>query len=824
MLRFHLCLYTLLALCATLPCTARTQAEHQQQPVNISLGKPVTLAPLPNRLTSAKKAAAKAIALTDGKRSAARSSFIWEDPQVPSWKYAGQVNISIDLGEVFLIDSVAANLLGGSEPHPGGQAKSFPTRVELLVSNDAEVYYRLDSFSHWDKADIERFAVPEERGKAWTHELVFTDLNIRARWVGLRIYSSGVTATDEITVTGTPLLPQSSASTTVAEPFTGKAPDSFSVKSPDLHFHRQRLQIATNATLPAPVGVVFPASYPAREGIELVMELPAGVTLEGGNFGALQVATVQGEPIANGGTRYTLPSGKRNPAIRDFRAYGRLQLRASGLQDGDSGQIDYYYTDAQGRRSPRLSIPFDVATVTPAPQLERLMLGLGWWYPQHSLQWPDMIDSLQTIGLNTFPYTIGNSTVIKAGNPDIVQVEQARAKGFKIALIDSTITRMHLRNRNQPEIYTEFTDGSRGKAVSPVYRGRLWQEEVERFAEAMAVLRPDFLAQDIELWPSSLRKEFDFRKKRTPRQEADTGDEIQDHMDFANAASGTGLDIHSEADFRASGLSPALWQQSKGLEMWETLLTAARAKAKANGHSLEGLSNGGYNFRPRHTYQGFFNFNTLQEKNLITHSQPSYYSTYYPSQIAQLGDTIRTDRQDLLSGIKVMPWLTPGDAGPYPPEAFQALLLEAFANGAQGIWFWSNRLWDAQTLIAYNGVIRAIAPFEDVIADGHPAQDLASLHGAGRLSALQSGNRALLLLADYEDENKGAPLTLKLNLTEPATLVDLFSGEVLAEYLSQAEHTLQIPLNGKLSRLIGLSPPAPVPAGTAAGTAANTVR
>jgi hypothetical protein len=169
-----------------------------------------------------------------------------------------------------------------------------------------------------------------------------------------------------------------------------------------------------------------------------------------------------------------------------------------------------------------------------------------------------------------------------------------------------------------------------------------------------------------------------------------------------------------------------------------------------------------------------------------------------------IGDAVRHDKA-ALPQARVTPWITPDDAGTFPGDAFQWTLLECYTNGADGIWFWSERVWDAEDLIAYNRVIRAIAPVEDVIADGQLVGNMATVQSPGRLSGMKLGNRMVLLAADYEHKSNGT-LQLHLDLQAKSALYDLFTGKVLLENLPAGKNDISLPLNGAPGRLIEVRP------------------
>jgi hypothetical protein len=114
-------------------------------------------------------------------------------------------------------------------------------------------------------------------------------------------------------------------------------------------------------------------------------------------------------------------------------------------------------------------------------------------------------------------------------------------------------------------------------------------------------------------------------------------------------------------------------------------------------------------------------------------------------------------------------------------------------------------MWDSEDLIAYNKVLRAIAPVEDVIVKGDLVGSSATIDGAGRVSGMELGNRMMLLAADYFGKSDG---TVKINLTLPAksTLRDLFTGETIGKVLLAGKQNVSIPLNGQRARLLEVVP------------------
>lgn len=744
------------------------------EPVNLAQGVGVRFLPNPSG-GSENKVSRISRALTDGQYSQAKNGMVWRDPEVAVWKYRGRINMEIDLGQNARIDEVAIRLLGGSYEW-GGQGKGFPPEVEVFVSDDGEQYFRVGSYSRWAPGDQEKFGIPEDQGESWMHNLRFGDLQAQGRYVGVRIYGTGLSATDEIQVLGAPL-PEPQAS----EEMNGEKGD-FSVTRAQLYFHRPALQIATNAALPVPLGIVTPVPT-IQDNLVMELELPRGVDLVGGTFGKqdLTEATAIDGQEGRKVYRFEVPEEVQDRFWNNRKHFGRLYFQATDWQQGQEGEMIYRFSDGASWESPDYAISLQAVELEEAPRLEKIMTSLGWWYVHETLAWPDALENFRKVGLNTFAFTVARSTTVNPQSVGMVFLEQARQEGFYISLVESTIQRLKQRRADKKEMFCYFEDGKTGTAYCPSYRGKYWQEELDRYAEVVARVRPHFISQDIEIWLAADRVDFDFSHLAEEERRC----------------------VRCGEDFRDSGIkNPAIWRRTKGLELWTAMTEVARKAASENGGPE--FVNSGYNFRPGQTYQNVWNFNMLYEAGLLDHSQVSTYTTMYPRHLGWIGDRIRGDREKLPDGY-VMPWLTPGDAGVYPGEYFQWMLLEAWTNGARGIWFWSNRLWDSDLLIAHNRAVHAIAPVEPIIVEGELVGEYAQVIGEGRVSGMRRGEEWVLLVADYEKQSSGMVEVL-VEVAAESEVIDLQSGEQWIPRLPVGTHRIQVELHGEMGRLLHVKP------------------
>jgi len=721
--------------------------------IDLALGKEVLFSPAP------KGTKAKNSGLTDGKISTSADHDLSQDKIAASWSYAGRVNLAVDLGEVCDIDEIAIRLQNGSPGYTTNAGRMFPGWVEAFVSDDGEQFTKVAEFSQWNAGDFDKFGIGQERGSTWIDCLRFKDLKAKGRWVGLRFDSTARTYSDELYVFGSPATAKTTATNSAIKP-TG-----FSVKHPEFYFHKPYLELANNIPLPVPVGFNVPADK-ERADLAVDIDVPPGVELKGGVIASQRAGSLKPQTLPDGWRRYSFSSSQKVAA----RYKGRLFFQATSWKDGQKGELRYRFTD-KNWQSPSLTIPILAVHVPEAPRLKKIMASLGYWNSPTD-NWPEELRALKTIGINTY------SVMAPADKTEVPQkmltaIEAVRKQGFFISsAMYGPLRPMlhdHLKDRKTggegAEVFDVFANGTYGTRLCPSYRGKYYQQEIDRFAHLMAAIKPDFSTEDLELW-----------------------------------ANYTGFEkcVRCQEDQKKSGLSWEDWKQEKAKEISADIVNRTKEVLKTS------FDNGIYNVSPEHIYDGgFFNFDKLYP-DIITQSQGSTYSNLQPADITFIGDKARNARQHMKHS-DVMPIMTAGDAGAFPGKNLKWAILECYTNGSRGIWFWSERSWDSEDLIAYNKAIRAIAPVEDVIVDGDLVGTSAAVDGPGRISGMKLGSKMVLLAADYFGKSDG---TLKLHLDVPqkSTLRDLFSGETIGAPLEAGSQTVAVPLNGERARLFEIVP------------------
>ncbi len=713
---------------------------------NIALNKPVAYAPAPN-YSLTRKGDTDGADLTDGRLTARSDQHMWFESLAVGWSYGGRVNLSVDLGSVQPIDEVAIRFLGGS-PQPG---VAMPGWVEVLVSDGPdEPYYKVAEYSKWTDGDREKFGIPRCKGKAWVHRLQFTELKTRGRLVGLRFYGAGLTCADEMYVFKGDHDPGA-----IGHDMEGIT--DFTITGAALHFHKPAVFTSEQIATPLPMGCNFGPSdveFP----LSFRIEMPPGVNILAGGIAGVSFEDMTDVKLPGGGHAYTWSATSKSASNK---VIGRLYVKGRPAE-GEPSQLKYQTTWGD-YESPVVSHPIKVVDIPEQPVIpRRLMTSMSWGGAGMAMGWPDWDQAFRHIGFNT---VTPSGTWFKLEDTDLIEFcEHARELGYKIQMIDSTWHQMMSRCKDKPEIYAQFEDGTHGTRMCPSYRGPCYEEELRRVATAARTLKPNYIDCDIELW------------------------NWQGPLDVKKC-------IRCQADKAASGIEDwGEWQLSKGEEMWIDLYEAVQAALKEAGAPPCEMSV--YDFRPGRVYQFFWPFDRLYPKYMAT-GQVSTYTPLDPCHIEMIGNDVREDREKLPRSDQ-MPWLTPGDAGTFPGDAFCWAILECFCNGSRGINFWSNRVWDADDLAGYAKAIRMIAPVEDIIVDGELLE--CEVEGPGRVSAVRSDGGIVMLVSDYHGDTDGK-VSINLKFEKDMEVVDLETGSAV-DAPRVGMPGLVVNLEGKRARLL----------------------
>ena len=137
-------------------------------------------------------------------------------------------------------------------------------------------------------------------------------------------------------------------------------------------------------------------------------------------------------------------------------------------------------------------VPLRAVFIPPTPQPKELITSLGWYWLASVKSWPDGLNALKTLGMNT----VANFVHWMREEEMFEFWDECAEQGFRRLSIDSTFHRM----ANKDETHCQFADGTHGSRRCPSYRGEYYQKEISRVAEQTARAKPDYLFSDVEIW------------------------------------------------------------------------------------------------------------------------------------------------------------------------------------------------------------------------------------------------------------------------------------------------------------------------------------
>ena len=700
---------------------------------NVARGKSYELRPAPNYYLTL-KGDTDSTDLTDGYLSTRDK--IWFEPKAVGWEgRVGIAQIKLDLGEVYPIEEVAIRLQGGYG------SMVLPDHVEVLVSDDDETYYLANDYRFWRPGDRERFALPPEIGTPFVCNLRLRDMKTRARYVGLRIRGGGIFS-DEVAV------------------FKGEHdPDQvkfapadvrlFTTKVPYVYPLREKVHVCRDFLSPCRFGIVLSSPDPTK--IRFFLDVPAGVTIadlpDTGIYGGDPPARLRDAeqiPLDDGGTRYILATSVSSKSAF-MRSRGKDFAHFQMTTDwpaGKTGELRYGM-QVQGGEDYEAAVPLEAVSIGPVPCSDRLRTLIGaFWGWKMTQRWPGFLDMCDRMGFTAVAAFLSDADKEEA----LDFFEAARRRGYEIvAFTGDPMGFYHTNEESHCETAPgEYAPGR--NAPCPSYRGKHFQEEMKRMVRRTLRRKPDVETWDIEIW------------------------NWQGPL-FCEKC------LRCKADFEESGAeSWQEWRSQKGVELLGDFINPMKAACAEAGVKMPEI--GVYDFVAGTWYQKFWDVSRLNEVYGIN-SEPSTYSPVHPANIERMGDEVRRTQLQMGPEGKVIPWMSPGDYGLFSSEQMRWALLDYFANGAPGVYFYSHRYWDTDYLMGMAGALKMVYPVQHIVADGSPLPDIAATEGV-RVRGVGLGDEMFIMVADYR-LSKPRTAEVLVPVLVGCDVIDLETGQTVAQ-------------------------------------------
>ncbi len=646
--------------------------------------------------------------LTDGRLSTRRDDRIWFQKDAVGWYGAGgaipSVTLVIDLEKEEPVGQIAIRLLGGREQ--GGLR--LPNVIEFLASSDGKTYHSLQAMqklmpAERDLSDQRRaFYVPED-GKAFVHAFVCQEA-VRARYIAIRITPEASVFADELSI--------QRAAEGVAFNALDRYPARTLYTDGVIARPRQPEFTITQGVLTHNWIALETYSEKPFETLGLELQLPAGIRLLPDD-----AFPTEEKPA---------PDGKGS--IHTFSKLEKIaERRLHVYLEGESEGEVFLTTLVDGVPSHRLAYPLRVRKLAPGPFPPHLDISLAWMGHEHQMAWPRFLEDFKKLGFNfisSFPRfwqhrNAARSWYAGRHDPGLALVEEARTQGYKIVMNESPFHEMvHtfeaarreglVKAGEEDTFYLQDAAGEPTEYANPFYRGRYYEQEIERVATLVEVTKPDHLYHDIELWwKSAIRAKDDARVR---------------------------------AEWEASG------------KPWETFLTDAGTammrdlrEAAARGMGEKPLPQiglyGAYAMQPVPN-DGVFDWKAIFPKEI----QLSMPSLYVQGRTLDVANRVRNDYPKV--GRRIIPWLTAGTYGAVAPEAIETMVLEAILNGALGVTYYEYRDFDPLHLLYHTQALSKLGRFPTLLEKGKP-QPYEGSNPALHYTCFASEDEALILVGNY---------------------------------------------------------------------------
>jgi len=699
---------------------------------NLALGRPYLYSAVPSyRLT---KNETDLQDLTDGELGYRPDDKIWFDANAVAWHGDARVNIQVDLGQVAAIDEIGIRLLGGAEQ--GGL--KFPDEVVALVSDDAQSWRQVGRFSRLSDEDLQRFGVPPEEGVAYTYRLRFQGLGTAGRYVGYAIRGqTSFIASDELWVFAGD---HEVADARPGEAYTGDfLVHHFTPGGVTAFFPKARVYACNNLqSFQTLHGYDNRPEETNGKACELIVDLPEGVTLRrfllNPRFGGTTVDEYETETVSDEAGTFT----RYYVATRGvyITSWGTVFLRTE-WEDGQTGTLRLGCRWEGGVQEPE-AYTIEAVHIDPVEPFEQLHLSMAWMSQMFWQKWPDFIDSYRSCGFTAVPLFPRYATEDDAEL--FAAIQECRDAGLQVVSNSSPLHAVKGQIKEHPEVGCQLPDGP-ARWLCPSYRGELWQQEVENVARRYSWTQAEWFFYDCEVFSSWF---------------GPPGGNVA-AKDCSRCAEAFAQFGGEWDDFIAH----------QGAEFYRAVHARIRELAPEASFAA-----GGYGVRPVEFYHEIWDWDALYPE-LHQFAMPSLYG-FRP---AGIGDEVRRNRE-LMARSDIIPWLQPGNQGEMTPETLRCILLEVLLGGGRGATYYTQSGFDAADMRAVADVVAMLTPVEDVIMNGDLLEGGACDVEKVRLSGVEDGTQAVLLVAEYET---AGPVECTVTLPEG------FGGEVyeLTPYGSQ---------------------------------------
>ena len=693
---------------------------------NLARGIPVSFNPKPNYALTV-KGGSDDTDLTDG--VFAKTQQIWFEKEAVGFERAvNGVSMMIDLGEVKPVRKAVIRLQGGIIDK---YTIAFPDVLEVWASKDGRNFYRGQSLQKVRSTELELcdwrsiYYLPESTtGKQRISYMYPFELSVNAdaRYIVLRspVDQFRNMFSDELAVIAA-----------TEEEQLEVAYDEIYHSTPVLLIHDSLVFKPKMPTFYLAEGLFLP-NYLVMDNqlaetpkdFSYAIELPAGVEFRSTKAWPSDMRNLESVTTEAGRT-----SWKFTPKQYDFKKFSELMLYGLGpfyfsVSDASAIPLDQrfavFVSYVNGEVGTRVQVPLEFLKIPEVtPRWQKVDTSL--WLENRYKDAPECNETELHVGLSTAMYFVEN---VEGACEILPQVQEAKAAGRRIRLELEPTRWLRMLNGGKNE--SRCIGCTRSTCLA--YRGKEFQESVQRVKEIVAILPCEAITFDVEDWE--------------PNQMNDTMDKCTRCL--------------AEKEKRGYATWIEYFDKMQA-EMMAEYTKAVREGAASAGRVCPRI--GYYAVSPIMAYacrEGAVPF--LGYSGLYPANCDEIQNSFYGRGTRECHDQMREVYRAIGKTSVLQPWRSGGTGSYYGVPYYRLTeqhIVETLMNGAGGIQFFCSLSFESPLDFFYMArAFAMLSPYEDILWMGALDENVVGDNGKMIYTARRLDKKMLFLAGNYGNRNQ----------------------------------------------------------------------
>lgn len=570
------------------------------------------------------------------------------------------------------------------------------------------------------------------------------------------------------------------------------------------YYYFTEFNVSPDVTVP--VGLGIRGNFRGREGFRLVIEAPEGINIKSARpdeRDERREVEIDGEPY----TRYEF----HDTGISDRRIAVELFV-GSDIEECREGLKINYYAEWDGGNQIKEILPLNIVRMPEyVPDAGRIVAGVEIGVRRIVENYPDMAENLRNAGVNFVSAGVASwslGTVEYQGKEAYLDmIEPLEEGGVKVATANIGFPFSRFRDVWQDRYGTYELAGTLYYPEGEFVEGGEFEDfdidemkAVNRRGEIVEQMCPSYRGRFYMNTLDNVRVLIDYGYKRLLYNEEQWGrgreicycGRCKERFGEFLAAEHPGLEyappeeITSEPD-RHEELYDAWWDfkftmvQEKYEGMREVATEHGGEEIEIWNWVCASISREGFSWNRLTSYAHLAGPHDVLIPMVYTRNMPDS---------KRVGDRAEVLWERAAARAKPVMGLSPARTyeidrlrrQDFPSaESVKYQIFEGVSGGARGYLIWSplSALEGALSYRYMAEAMRAIAPVEDIIADGRPAGDLRVVRGGAHARGMELDGEAVIMAAEYSSDRVIAEVEFQVE--RESTVRDLETGELIAE-------------------------------------------